>query len=332
MAFFDGIQRQLRSVIECKDMDDNALFLRWSENGDEIKNASKLIVGPGQGCIFVYEGRVSAHIEEEGMVSLLTQNIPFWTTITKIMQSFESEHKVGIYFYKKARILNQKWGTLSAIKYDDPKYDFPVALRAYGNYSMQITDPKLFFSEIVAGASLYEVSELRAVMVERFIHPLTDFLAEKQLSYAQVDAQRNEIAEGVTPLLQESFDKLGFKLIDFRIEGTDFDEQTKERINKIADISADIHAASKAGLSYKELQQLNAMKDAAQNESGAAGMFMGVGAGNMLSQGMNEPFAQPRERSRDLGERLKELKSFHAEGLISDDEYAQKKSAILQEL
>jgi membrane protease subunit (stomatin/prohibitin family) len=332
MAFLDGIQRQLRSVIEWKDPDEDELFTRWSQNGDEIKNASKLIVGPGQGCIFVYEGKVSAVIEDEGMVSLLTDNIPFWTTITKIMQSFESEHKVGIYFYRKARIVNQKWGTLSAIKYDDPKYNFPVALRAYGNYTIQITEPRLFFSEVVAGASLFQVSELRRIMVDRLVHPLTDFLAEKQLSYAEVDANRNEISQGVIPLLQESFNKLGFTLIDFRIEGTDFDDDTIERINKIADVSADTHAASRAGVSYRELQQLEALKDAAQNESGAAGMFMGVGAGNVLSQSMNETFAQVGERSKDLGDRLRELKSFYEEGLINEDEYSQKKSAILQEL
>jgi len=332
MAFMDGIQRQLRSVIEWKDAGEDELFSRWSENGDEIKNASKLIVGPGQGCIFVYEGKVSAVFEEEGMVSLLTDNIPFWTTITKIMQSFESEHKVGIYFYRKARIVNQKWGTLSSIKYDDPKYDFPVALQAYGNYSVQISDPKMFFTEVVAGASLFQVSELRTIMVERLIHPLTDYLAEQKLSYAEVDAHRNEIAEGLTPLLQGSFNKLGFELIDFRIEGTDFDGDTRERINKIANVSADTHAASRAGVSYKELQQLEALKDAAQNESGAAGMFMGIGAGNVLSQSMNETFAQTGERSKDLGQRLRELKSFHEEALINDEEYAQKKSLILQEL
>ena len=110
MAIFDGIKRQLRSVIEWKNQDENELFSKWSDNGDEIKNASKLIVGPGEGCIFVYEGKVSAVIEEEGIVSLLTDNIPFWTTVTKVMQFFESEHKVGIYFFKKTRILDQKWG------------------------------------------------------------------------------------------------------------------------------------------------------------------------------------------------------------------------------
>ena len=45
---FDGIRRQLRSVIEWRDPSPEALFSQWSSDGDEIKNASKLIVNPGQ--------------------------------------------------------------------------------------------------------------------------------------------------------------------------------------------------------------------------------------------------------------------------------------------
>jgi len=332
MAVWDSIKRQLRSVIEWENPNEEELFYQWSHNGDEIKNASKLIVGPGQGCIFVYEGKVAAVIEEEGIVSLLTSNIPFWTTITKFMQAFESEHKVGIYFYKRTRILDQKWGTLSSIKYDDPKYNFPVSLRAFGNYSIQISDAKLFFTQVVGGAEVFTVGALREVMLNRLIHPLTDYLAEKKLSYAEVDASRNEIAEDLTEILQADFNKLGFNLIDFRIEGTDFDEDTIGRINKIADVHADVHAASTAGVSYRELQQLNALGDAANNEAGAAGVFMGMGAGNALSQTMNETFTNSEQSSKDLGARLRELKSFHEEGLINDEEYSLKKSSILQEL
>ncbi len=61
-------------------------------------------------------------------------------------------------------------------------------------------------------------------------------------------------------------------------------------------------------------------------------MFMGMGAGNSLSQTMNETFTNKEQVSKDLGVRLRELKSFHAEGLINDEEYSLKKSSILQEL
>jgi membrane protease subunit (stomatin/prohibitin family) len=70
MALFDSIKRQLRSVIEWENPDPNALFEQWTESGDEIKNASTLIVGPGQGCIFVYQGKVRSVIQEECSIIL----------------------------------------------------------------------------------------------------------------------------------------------------------------------------------------------------------------------------------------------------------------------
>ncbi len=332
MAFFDGIKRQLRSVIEWDSPLEDQLFYQWSDNGDEIKNASTLIVGPGQGCIFVYEGKIASIIEDSGMVSLLTSNIPFWTTITKVMQAFESEHKVGLYFYKKTRIMDQKWGTRSSIKYNDPKYNFPVALRAFGNYSMQISDPKLFFTEVVGSAETFEISALREVMINRLVHPLTDYLAQEQLSYIDIDARRNEIAIDLQKILHSDFNKLGFNLIDFRIEGTEFDEATTERINKIADVSADVHAARSAGVSYRELQQLDALKDAAQNEAGAAGVFMGAGAGGALAGTMNETFNNTSSGAQDVASRLRNLKALLDEGLINEADYNAKKLSILSEL
>nr|WP_230990573.1 SPFH domain-containing protein [Bathymodiolus platifrons methanotrophic gill symbiont] len=112
MALFDGIRRQLRTVIQWETPEEGILFQQWQGNGDELKNASKLLVGPGQGCIFVYEGRVKAVLNETGLVNLKTDNIPFWTTVTRFMQFFESEHKAHIYFYRRTKILDQKWGRI----------------------------------------------------------------------------------------------------------------------------------------------------------------------------------------------------------------------------
>ena len=146
---FCSVKSQLRSVIEWTNPSPETIFEKWSGNGDEIKNASKLIVGPGQGCIFVYEGKVQAVYTESGMVELRTANIPFWTTITKFMQAFVSEHKVGLYFFKTSQLVDIKWGTNSTIKYEDPKYKFPVGLRAFGNFSMIIREPGQFFTGIM---------------------------------------------------------------------------------------------------------------------------------------------------------------------------------------
>lgn len=332
MGMLDGIKRQLRSVIEWDSPGADELFYRFSDNGDEIKNASKLIVGPGQGCIFVYEGKVVSVIEEEGMTSVLTDNIPFWTTITKFMQAFESEHKVGLYFYKRTRILDQKWGTTSPIKYDDPKYKFPVSLVAYGNYSFKIEDAKSFFVNVLGGKEYYLVSDFRQMMISRVNQPISDFLATAGFSYAQVDSQREEISKALAEKLESDFLKLGFSLTDFRIEGTDFDDATQERIATIADIVAQKYGAEAAGVSYSELQRLEAMKDAANNQVGAAGLMMGMGVAGGLSGSMMGQDSTPTTSPKNLKERLLQLKELFDADLISEEEYNTKKRSILEEL
>ena len=332
MGMWDGVKGQLRSVIEWDNPGADELFYRFSENGDEIKNASKLIVGPGQGCIFVYEGKVVSVIEQEGMSSLLTDNIPFWTTVKKFMQAFESEHKVGLYFFKKTRILDQKWGTLSPIKYDDPKYQFPVALMAYGNYSFKIQDPKLFFVNVLGPKEYYRVSDFREMMLSRINQPIADFLATEKYSYTQIDSEREEISLALNTKLGHDFLKLGFSITDFRIEGTDFDEDTQERINKIADIIADTHGADMAGVSYSELQRLQAMKDAANNQVGAAGMMMGMGVAGGLAGSVVQGETSAPSAPRNIKERLLELKELFDADLISEEDYSAKKRKILEEL
>lgn len=332
MAFIDGIKRQLRSVIEWQSPEADVLLMQWTENGDEIKNASKLIVGPGQGCIFVYEGQVRAVIQEQCLINLQTDNVPFWTTIKKFMQFFESEHKVGIYFFRKTKILDQKWGTTSIIKYQDPKYHFPIGLKAYGNYSYQIADAEDFFVSIVGSHNQVGIDEFRQIISARIIQPISDYLAECSYSYADIDANREEIARGIAIKLAINFRKLGFSISDFRIEGTDFDDDTLRRINRIADLTAEAQAAQAVGLDYAKVQQLDAMREAARNESGAAGAGMGLGAGVALGQNMAQGLSEaPRSVnvSEDIVAKLTQLKQLFDSQLISEAEYSAKKQELL---
>ncbi len=332
MDFLDSLKRQLRSVIEWDNPAEDDLIYQWSSNGDEIKNASKLIVGPGQGCIFVYEGRIRGVMQRAGSYDLKTANIPFFTTLINLLQSFESEHKVGIYFFKTTRLLNQKWGTLSPIKYVDPEFGLPISLKAFGNFSLQIVEPEHFFSTVAGMRSIYTVDELRVVLASRLTQTLSSYLAGEKLSYLHIDSMLNEISSAALTLLAPDFAKLGFQITDFRIEGANFDDATIERIGQIADMLADNHAAGKLGITYAELQKLQAMRDAARNEGGGAGMVMGLGVGAGLSQAINPPMGVTAGVSESVESRLRRLKTLFDDNLITAEEFAEKKREIIREV
>ncbi len=296
MGFFSN---QLRSVIEWKDPNPEVMIWRWDGANDELKNASKLLVNPGQVAIFLYEGQVKAVHDYPGLFELATANLPFWTTISKIMQGFTSEHKANIFFVKMTEIMSQKWGTKAPIKYEDPKYKFPIGLRAFGNFSFRILDPRKFFTEYTSNVAMYTVSDIRSKLVDRILTPLTDLLAESNLSYIEIDKQRVELSQSLHKSLGDIFTAFGFELTDFRIESTDFDEDTKKRIDKIADKIADAQAIKALGdvdgssmRNYAAVEQLKALNTAASNPGGTAGLGVNIGAGMAMGQGMVGAFQQ----------------------------------------
>ena len=104
---------------------------------------------------------------------------------------------------------------------------------------------------------------------------------------------------------------------------------------------AEARAASAAGLNYAQMQQLEAMREAARNEGGAAGIGMGMGAGmgfgQMMSGAMGNP-AVPQssgpqnEHPADPLATLRQLKEMHETGLITEEEYTAKKKEILSRM
>ena len=176
-----------------------------------------------------------------------------------------------------------------------------------------------------------------SVVVARLVQPLTDFLAEAKFGYNEIDANRNEIADGVREKVAPIFLTLGFELKDFRVENTDFDDDTRRRVARIADMQAEAHAAQAVGLNFAQVQQLAALRDAAQNQGGVAGMGVGLGAGVGMGQAMagmmtNMNAPQTPAATEDPVAKLAKLKQMLDNDLITRQEYDTKKQQILSQL
>ena len=220
MGIFNIFGNQLSKVIRWDNTDSTMLWYKYQSKRDEIINASKLIVAPGQGCILVYEGQIADVIETEGSFNLETDNHPFITTLTKLRQNFESEHKLDIYFFRRAQIINQHWGTPSPIKFIDSTYNIPVEIGLNGNFSYRITEPRHFFTQIIGTRTELYTNEMSAVITERILQLVANVINEKRYSYTEIDGKLDDIAHDIAAKTNNEYTEMGLCLTDFRIVGT----------------------------------------------------------------------------------------------------------------
>ena len=169
MGLKDLFKRQLRTVIEWKEQDANQLFHLMNTTTDEIKNASKLIVAPGQGCIIVYDGKVMGTLTEPGIYAMETDNHPFITSLLNLAQQGESEHKMRFYFFRTAEMVNVLWGTASPVKYMEPDYKIPVALGACGNFSIRVANAEQMFTTLLGTVGDFSAHDVQNLVASRIV-------------------------------------------------------------------------------------------------------------------------------------------------------------------
>ena len=328
MGLKDIFKRQLRTVIEWKEQKPNLLFHQLETTTDEIKNASKLIIAPGQGCIIVYDGQVRATLTEPGVYEMESDNHPFITTLLNISQQAESDHKMRFYFFRTAEMVNILWGTASPVKYIEPDYQLPVTLGVCGNFSVKIQDASQMFVTLLGTVADYYAEDVQELVSSRIVTPLTAFLAVKAYPYREVDTHIGELSKELQEKTSEELSRLGLELTDFRITSVTFDDETMERIGRIANMTTEKYAAAEVDLDYTGLQKLGALRDAAKNEGGLAGAGLQMGAGLQLAQDI----FKSGDTNSDPTLRLRKLKKLLDEQLITNEEYEQKKNEILSKL
>lgn len=331
MGIRNFFKRQLASVIEWRDPDGELLLEKYDAASDEIKDASKLIVAPGQGCALVYQGRLSDVLLEEGIYDLETANHPFITSLLKIRQQFTSEHKLALYFFRTTEITNQGWGTASAVKYLDPTYNIPVQLSAHGNFSYAIDDVSYLLRQILGVRDDYSLDEAKALILSRIMQTISALLAGGEFGFLQIDHNVPVFAGTLNERLRDALSALGLRLTDFQILATRFDDDTYARIARVADVSADVLAAKEAGLDYSELEKLRALRDAAKNPGGLAGAGVQFGVGAELAKSLGAA-APGKAEEKGLVEQLTELKLLERQGIITADEFEARKRALLGNL
>lgn len=340
MWLFDVFKGQAIDVIRWENPNSETLVWKWPHNLDEIKDKSSLIVDPGLAAIFVHNGKIEAIETKPGKWSLETDNIPFISSLKNYMSAFETHDKSAVFFVKTNNISNQKWWTPNSVTYIDSVYDFPVELRAFGNFTFVVSDIENFWVNYVANAAQVATDDVRMLITDRIVGNISEAFAQNKMSYNDIDAHTTDIAKQLTEATKNDFTKLGLKLVDFRIEDINFTDKTNGFIDQITEKSANVWAINKtanidktAMANYAELEKLNIMNTAAQSGWSAGDMmwaWMWMAMGMNMAGNMNQVPAWPQEQT--IEQKLEKLKSLLDKELISKEDFEAKKSEILSQM
>ncbi|MEO0665034.1 MAG: SPFH domain-containing protein, partial [Pseudomonadota bacterium] len=170
MPIFDFLSGQFIDVIEWTDDTRDTMVWRFERHGHEIKYGAKLTVREAQAAVFIHEGQL-ADVFTPGLYMLETNNMPIMTSLQHWDHGFKSPFKSEIYFVATNRFNDLKWGTKNPIMLRDPEFG-PIRLRAFGTYTIRVTEPARFMTEIVGTDGEFTTDEIsfqiRNIIVQEF--------------------------------------------------------------------------------------------------------------------------------------------------------------------
>lgn len=170
MALFNFLSGEFIDVIDWTDDTRDTMVWRFERRGNAIKYGAKLTVRESQVAVFVHEGQI-ADVFTPGFYILETNNMPVMTTLQHWDHGFRSPFKSEIYFVSTRRFTDLKWGTKNPVTLRDPEFG-PVRLRAFGTYSVRVTDAAKFITEIVGTDGEFTMDEIgfqiRNIIVQEF--------------------------------------------------------------------------------------------------------------------------------------------------------------------
>ena len=200
MGILDFLTGEFIDVIHWTDDTRDTMVWRFEREDHEIKYGAKLTVREGQAAVFVHEGQL-ADVFTPGLYMLETNNMPILTTLQHWDHGFKSPFKSEIYYVNTTRFNDLKWGTKNPIMLRDPEFG-PTRIRAYGTYSVRVTDPAKFLTEIVGTDGEFTMDEIsyqvRNIIVQEFSRviaasgiPVLDMAANTtDMKYAAAEALR----------------------------------------------------------------------------------------------------------------------------------------------
>lgn len=287
-------------VIEAPDQQCNQMVMRVPEVGaGDFRLGSAIIVRESQAAVFYRDGK-ALDVFGPGRHQVTTANLPLLSSLLRLATGGNDLFTAEVYFVNMIEFTDWKWGTQEPVMLRDQDFGV-VRVRAFGNYSVQISDPQIFVTKIVGTSSGYQTNQiqdfLRGIIVARF----ADVLGETKVPVLDLPSMQDEVAAAVRSKLSDEFDSFGLALKTFFLQNISLPEEVQKAIDQRAAMGAigDMQR-------FMQYQAAQAVRDAAQQEGGGgltgAGVGLGAGAGlgSVLGQTMAQSM-QPAQAGQQPG-------------------------------
>lgn len=304
-AIGGGFADQWQEVIEAGVMSDTTVFKKGvAVRGDDrrnsnrkgtsdvITNGSVVHVYPNQFMLLVDGGKVVDFTAEEGYYKVDNAAAPSLfagqfgdsvkDTFARIKFGGTPSYAQQVFFVNTQEIKGIKFGTRSPVNYFDNFYNSELFLRAHGTYSIKITDPLKFYTEVVAkGAEEVDISDINEQYLAEFLDALQSAInrmSADNIRVSHVTSHSRELSSYMAKELDEDWKNLrGFEVLSVGIASISYDDESKELINMRNKGAMLGDPAVREG--YVQGSVARGVEAAGSNPNGSAAAFMGVGMG-----------------------------------------------------
>ena len=351
MGLMSFIKKQFIDVIEWNESGDGTLAWRFPMIDNEIQYGAQLTVRESQVAVFINEGQV-ADVFGPGRHTLVTQTLPVLTYLKHWDKFFESPFKSDVYFFSTRLQLDQRWGTQQPITLRDADFG-AVRLRAFGNCSYRLAEPRRFFTEVCGTREVYTTADLDGQLRGLLLQHISSAVAASGIPFLDLATNLGEFARQLQAATAPAFDALGLRLEGVTLQNVSLPEELQKLLDQKIGMGMIGQHNLSAFMQYQTAQAIPKLAEGAAQGGGVAGEAVGLGAGLALGQtlaqqlqhGLAAPVAAPVAAPAaapavpvtpmspdEVVATLEKLAGLQAKGILTEEEFRAKKAELLRRL
>nr|WP_279011467.1 SPFH domain-containing protein [Vagococcus fluvialis] len=300
-----GLADQWLEVIEPTDLGDNTVMttgvlVRKNEKrqgnkkgtSDVITDGSVVHVYPNTMMLLVDGGKIVDYTAEEGYYTVSNQSAPsmFSGNLKSAIEESFNRFKFGgstpqkqkVIYINLQEIRGIKFGTPSPINYFDNFYNAELFLRTHGTYSVKVTDPILFYTNVLPkNKDQVEMNDINEQFLSEFLTALQTSIGQMSMAgerISYIPSKSMELSNVMSTVLDEQWQSIrGMEIVSVGVSSISYTDDSKELINMRNKGAMLGDANIREGFVQGSIAE--GMKDAGSNPNGSMSGFMGMNAG-----------------------------------------------------